>query len=201
MSGQNDIARLAFWARNMTAVSDAGMKKWPGFAYTDAELVRMRVLAQTVTPAAFGKFVVWTTVVFLAVAAAGIVGVFGPLLIVLFPDPAQMAAWKFASLLAACAFLILTLGLALSMSLAARWSADDAMRKELHATAEDAVLGAKVRWQINRIALLMCGALVPGILIWVAYDIRAGALITTLKWIAVGLVLLSTASVVVGNRR
>ena len=102
MSGQDGIAQLAFWARNMTAVSDGGMK-WPGFSYTDAEWTRLRALAQAVPAAAFGKFITWTTVIFLAVAAAGIVGVFVPLLMLLFPDPAKMAGWQFACLLAACA--------------------------------------------------------------------------------------------------
>jgi hypothetical protein len=200
MSGQDGIAQLAFWARNMTAVSDSGMK-WPGFSYTDAEWTRMRVLAEAVPAAAFGKYITWTTVIFLAVAIAGIVGVFVPLLMLLFPDPAKMAGWQFACLLAACAFLILALGLALSMNLAARWSADDAMRAQLRATADDDALAAKVRWQINRIALIMCGALVPGMILFIAYDIQAGPLINALKWAAVALSLLSIGSVVIGNRK
>jgi len=31
---------LAFWAKNMTAIGDAGMQ-WPGFSYTAGERVRM----------------------------------------------------------------------------------------------------------------------------------------------------------------
>jgi hypothetical protein len=200
MPAQDGLTQLAFWARNMTAVSDAGMS-WPGFSYTDAEWARMRTLAQAASPAAFGKFVTWTTLIFLAVAVAGVVGMFVPLLLVLFPDPEKMSGLQFATLLAACALLILGLGLALSMSLAARWSADDAMRAELHAAPGDDALAAKVRWQINRMMLIMCGALVPGMLLFIAYDIQAGPLITALKWVATGLVLVSMASVVLGNRR
>lgn len=68
-------------------------------------------------------------------------------------------------------------------------------------SADDDALAAKVRWQINRIALMMCGALVPGIVLFIAYDIQAGPLINALKWAAVALSLLSIGSVVVGNRR
>lgn len=157
MSGQDGITQLAFRARNMPAVSDAGMN-WPGFSYTDAEWTRMRALAEAVPAVAFAKFVTWTTVIFLVVAATGIVGVFVPLLMLLFPDPAKNGGVAFACRLAACALLILVLGFALAMNLAARWSADEAMRAQLHTTADDAALAAKVRWQINRIALIMCGA-------------------------------------------
>jgi hypothetical protein len=200
MSGQDGLAQLAFWARNMTAVRDSGMD-WPGFSYSDAEWARMRALADAVPAAAFGKFIVWTTVIFLVVAVAGIIGVFVPLLMLLFPDPGEMQGWQFACLLAACAFLILALGFALSMNLAARWSAADAIRAQLHATAGDAALAAKVRWQINRIALIMCGALVPGMILFIAYDIQAGPLINALKWAALALSLLSIGLVVVGNRQ
>ena len=200
MSAQEGLTRLAFWARNMTAVSDAGMS-WPGFSYTDAEWMRIRDLARAVSPAAFGTFVTWTTIIFLVVAVAGVVGVFLPILLVLFPDPAQMSPWKFASLLAACAFLILGLGLALSMNLAARWSADEVMRAELRSAPGDDALAANVRWQINRMMLIMCGALVPGVVFFIVYDIQAGPLITALKWLTVVLTLGSMASVVVGNRR
>jgi hypothetical protein len=191
---------LAFWARNMTAISDARMS-WPGFSYSDDEWSRMRVLAEAVSRAAFAKFLTWNTIIFLVVAALGIVGVFMPLATLLFPVPAETPAWKFASLLAACAFLILGLGLAFSMQLAARWSADNEMRARLRTESGDDALAAKVSWQINRMMLIMCGALVPGVLIFIAYDIQAGPLISTLKWAANLLVLGSMATVVVGNRR
>ena len=62
-------------------------------------------------------------------------------------------------------------------------------------------LAAKVRWQINRMMLIMCGALVPGVVFFIVYDIQAGPLITLLKWLTIVLTLGSMASVVVGNRR
>jgi len=46
MSGMTSgaLARLAFWARGMTAIRD-GRMEWPGFSYSDAEWARMRTLA------------------------------------------------------------------------------------------------------------------------------------------------------------
>lgn len=43
MSGMTSgaLARLAFWARGMTAIQD-GRMEWPGFSYTDVEWARMR---------------------------------------------------------------------------------------------------------------------------------------------------------------
>ena len=45
---QGALARLAFWAKNMTVVRDGGME-WPGFSYGDAEWLRFahRVCRQT----------------------------------------------------------------------------------------------------------------------------------------------------------
>ena len=48
-------------------------------------------------------------------------------------------------------------------------------------------------WQINRIMLIMCGLLVPGILLFIAYDIQAGPIITALKWLAIALMGVSVA--------
>ncbi|MER9374846.1 hypothetical protein [Mesorhizobium sp. M0491] len=62
----------------------------------------------------------------------------------------------------------------------------------------DEALASKVSWQINRIMLVMCGLLVPGILLFIAYDIQAGPIITVLKWLAIALMAVST---VTGFRR
>lgn len=40
--------------------------------------------------------------------------------------------------------------------------------------------------------LIMCGLLVPGILLFIAYDIEAGPIITALKWLAIALMAVST---------
>ena len=77
----------------------------------------------------------------------------------------------------------------------------DAMRAQLRPAPGDDALAAKVSWQINRMTLIMCGALVPGVLLFIAYDIHAGPLISVLKWLAAALMLGSMAITIVGNKR
>jgi hypothetical protein len=197
---KNALARLAFWASNLVAINSARMS-WPGFSYSDAEWARMSTLAGAVEPGAAGKFKAINAVIFIVIAAIGIVGFFLPLALVLFPVPAETSALKFSSLLAASAFLIIGLGLPVSMRIAARWSADPVMLARLVPAPEDAALAAKISWQINRITLLMCGALVPGALLFIAYDIQAGPIITALKWAAIVLMMTSTGTVAVRKRR
>ena len=62
----------------------------------------------------------------------------------------------------------------------------------------DDALAAKVSWQINRITLIMCGLLVPGVLLFIAYDIDGGPLLAALKWAAAAVML---GSLFVGARR
>ncbi len=194
MSGMTSgaLARLAFWARGMTAIKD-GRMEWPGFSYTDAEWARMRVLAAPIGAGRYQLFTWVNAAIFIAIAALGIVCVFLPLATLLFPVPAETSALKFLALLAACAFLIIGLGLPVSMRLAGTLLASKEMRAVLTAEAADEALAAKVSWQINRIMLVMCGLLVPGILLSIAYDIDAGPVITTLKWLAIALMGVSVA--------
>jgi hypothetical protein len=128
------------------------------------------------------------------IAAIGIVGIFLPLATVLFPVPAETSALKFALLLAACAFLIISAGLQISLRIAAWMSADPAIRAELAAAPGDAALSSKISWQINRIALIMCGVLLPGMLVWIAYDIEAGPIIAAIKWLGIALMDVSMAA-------
>jgi hypothetical protein len=179
----NAMERLAFWAKNMTSLSDAGMQ-WPGFSYTDAEQARMSQLAGRVSDAAYGKFLVINTLVFIALAAAGIVGIFLPLATVLFPIPAETKPLPFVLLLAATALLIIGIGLPISMRIAAALSSDTSMRTGLIASPGDAELAHKVAFQINRITVIMCGVFVPGTMLWIAFNIQAGPLITALKWLS-----------------
>ncbi|MER8487426.1 hypothetical protein NKI51_15160 [Mesorhizobium australicum] len=134
-------------------------------------------------------------------AALGIFGVFLPLATVLFPVPAETSALKFSLLLAACAFLIIGLGLPISMRLSAMLVGGKRMRETLVPAAGDDVLASKVSWQINRVMLIMCGLLVPGILLFIAYDIQAGPIITALKWLAIVLMAVSTMTGVARQRK
>ncbi|QPC92198.1 hypothetical protein [Mesorhizobium sp. INR15] len=191
------LARLAFWAKGMVSINDARME-WPGFSYTEAEWARMRTLSAPIGAGTYQIFTFVNAAIFIAIAAAGIFGVFLPLATALFPIPAETSALKFSLLLAACAFLIIGLGLPISMRLSAMMVGGKTLRAALASAPEDGPLAAKVSWQINRIMLIMCGLLVPGILLFIAYDIQAGPIITTLKWLAIALMAVST---ITGIRR
>lgn len=191
MSGMTGgaLARLAFWAKGMTAIRDGHME-WPGFSYTEVEWVRMTTLAK---PIGGGTYQLFTLVIFIAIAALGIFCVFLPLAALLFPVPAETSALKFSLLLAACALLIIGIGLPISLRLSTALVAPKSLHAALVAVPGDQALAAKVSWQINRITLVLCGLLVPGILLFIAYDIDAVPIITALKWLAIALMAVSVA--------
>ncbi|WP_095202118.1 hypothetical protein [Mesorhizobium carmichaelinearum] len=194
------LARLAFWAKGMVSINDARME-WPGFSYSDAEWARMRTLSEPIGAWTYQLFTIVNAVIFIAIAAIGMFAVFLPLATLLFPVPAETSALKFSLLLAACAFLIIGLGLPISMRLSAMMVGGKTMRAALAPTAGDEALAAKVSWQINRIMLIMCGLLVPGILLFIAYDIQAGPIITALKWLAIALMAVSTLTGIARQRK
>jgi len=199
MSG-SALARLAFWAKGMVSINDARME-WPGFSYSDAEWARMRTLSEPIGTGTYQLFTIVNAVIFIAIAALGIFGVFLPLATLLFPVPAETSALKFSLLLAACAFLIIGLGLPISMRLSAMLLGGKTVRAALAPAAGDEALAAKVSWQINRIMLIMCGLLLPGILLFIAYDIQAGPIITALKWLAIALMAVSTLTGIARQRK
>ena len=194
------LARLAFWSGNMTMINESKMS-WPGFSYTEPEFARMAVLAEAVTPGAFARYLAINTVVFIALAGLAIVGFFLPLIIVLFPNPAETAALPFVLILAATCLLAIGIGLPISMRVAAWGSTSDEMRAQLTARPGDAELAAKASHQITRMTVITCGLLVPGVLLWIAFDIKGGPIITTLKWIAAGLMAASMAHTALTRRK
>lgn len=194
------LARLAFWAKGMVQINDARMD-WPGFSYSEGEWARMRLLSAPISNATYWTFTVVNAAIFIVLAAIGIAGVFIPLATLLFPVPAETSAWNFSLLLAACCFLIIGLGLPLSMRLAASLVGRRSMRAALVEAPGDSALAAKVSWQVNRIMLVMCGLLVPGVLLFIAYDIDAGPIITTLKWLAAALLGFSLLVGAAGRRK
>ncbi|MES0196216.1 hypothetical protein [Mesorhizobium sp. M0011] len=169
-----------------------------GLSYTDAEWARMRTLSEPIGVGTYQLFTIVNAAIFITIAAIGIFGVFLPLATLLFPIAAETSALKFSLLLAACAFLIIGLGLPISMHLSAMLVGGKTVRAVLVPALGDEALASKVSWQINRIMLVMCGLLVPGILLFIAYDIQAGPIITVLKWLAIALMAVST---VTGFRR
>ncbi|TGQ69746.1 hypothetical protein EN829_013805 [Mesorhizobium sp. M00.F.Ca.ET.186.01.1.1] len=194
------LARLAFWAKGMVSINDARME-WPGFSYSEAEWARMRALSEPIGAGTYQLFTIVNAVIFIVIAAIGIFGVFLPLATVLFPVPAETSALKFSLLLAACAFLIIGLGLPISMRLSAMLVGGKTVREALVSRAGDEALSSKVSWQINRIMLIMCGLLVPGILLFIAYDIQAGPIVMALKWLAIALMAVSTATGIARQRK
>jgi hypothetical protein len=194
------LVNLAFWARNVVAIRKAGMS-WPGFSYTEPEWVRLRALAEAVEPGRFRLFTWINAAVFIAVAIVGIAGVFMPLASLLFPIPAETKPLPFLLLLAATALLIIGIGLPLSMRIAAPIAADAAMRARLSPAPEDAALGAKVTRQIWRMTIIMCCLLVPGALLFIAFNIEGGPIITVLKWVSIGLLVLAAGLGVVLRQR
>ena len=74
------------------------------------------------------------------------------------------------------------------------------MRARLAEQPGDAALAAKVAHQITRMTVIMCGLLVPGTLLWIAFDIQGGPMITAFKWLAVGLMAVSAVHTVVRRK-
>jgi hypothetical protein len=135
------LARLAFWAKGMVSINDARME-WPGFSYSDAEWARMRILSEPIGTGTYQLFTIVNAVIFIAIAALGTFGVFLPLATLLFPVPAETSALKFSLLLAACAFLIIGLGLPISMRLSAMLLGGKTVRAALAPAAGDEALAA-----------------------------------------------------------
>lgn len=178
-----ELARLAFWSKNIDVLGDAG-RHWPGFAYGAAEQTRMSALARDVDDDAFGKFKFVTVVTFIALAALGIVAIFIPIASLLFPIPAQTPTAAFVLLLAATAFAIIGIGLPLSMRFAALVSTGERMRSSLEAADGDRALARKVAFQIGRVMAIMCGVFVPGTLLWIAFHVESSPLVSALKWVS-----------------
>lgn len=192
MAGSVDgrLLRLAFWADIMMSIKNAGMS-WPGFSYTDAEWARLGPLAEVVAPFDAGRFKVVNAIVFIALAAVAMGGGFLPLASALFPVPAETPVLPFVTLLAATCFLVIGLGLPVSMRIAAPLSAGAETRARLGAISYDGELWSKVAFQMRRIILILCGFLVPGVLLFIAYNIDGGPIISVLKWVSWAALLLS----------
>ena len=194
------LARLAFWALNMM-VATSGKNNWPGFKYTAAEWQRLEKLAGAVDGSAFLRYLAIITVTFIVLAGCAIVGFFLPVMILLYPNPADTQPLPFVLALAATALVSIGIGLPLCMRLGAWASTNQTMLTALHEVPGDRALAAKAAHQITRMTVIMCGLLVPGVLLWIAFDIQGGPLITALKWLAVGLMGGSAVHTVVTRKR
>jgi hypothetical protein len=175
----NGARFLDYWSANMCfAWALSHDTQWPGFRYQEAERALMRRRADRVGSGRFRAFMIWATVLFI-VAAALLVGlVMMPLLIWFWPDPARTPAAGFFGIMAAV--IALAIGPVFLVVLrASAWLAERGGRNAGAApplTSEETALLAKVRWQFFRMALVLGGLFVPGVLIWSTLnaDLRAG---------------------------
>ncbi len=194
------LARLAFWGMNMN-VATSGKNNWPGFRYTPPEWARLQKLSKAVDGLAFVKFVLIAAMVFIVLAACVVVGLFVPTLLALYPNPADLQPLPFVLLLAATALLAIGVGLPVALRIGAWMSANEAMKARLHEEAGDAALAAKAAHQITRMTVIMCGLLVPGTLLWIAFNIQGGPIVSALKWLAIGLMTVSAAHTMMQRKR
>jgi hypothetical protein len=183
-----ELVRLAFWSKNMLVVRESNFS-WPGFSYDKSEWRRMKLLAKAVSGAAYLKFIWLNAFIFVLFAAAAVVGVLLPALLLLYPDPRNLHPLPFTLLLAATTFVAIGFGLPLSMRISAWLCASETMRKKLSQTAADARLANRVSWQLMRMTLILCGMLVPGILLAIAFEIDGGPVLTALKFAAAAIIL------------
>ncbi len=100
-------------------------------------------------------------------------------------------------MLASVAALALGIGLPLSMKISAWLCASDEVKAQLVSTPETEKLGKRVSWQLLRMTLIMCGLLVPGVLLWIALDIHGGPILTAIKAILALIIIGSTTLVAI----
>jgi hypothetical protein len=190
---KSKLARLAFWSANMNAVRESNWS-WPGFGYTEAEWALMKEFAKPVSGGSYIKFILLNAVIFVVFAGVVVVCAFLPVLLLLYPDTRDLQPLPFTLLLAATAFLTIGFGLPFSMRIAAWLCASNDLRASLRTTPEIELLDARVSWQLMRMTLIMCGILVPGMLLWITLNIDGGPVLTTLKFILAALFIGSTAA-------
>jgi len=67
------------------------------------------------------------------------------------------------------------------------------VRAQLKSTPETEALAARVSWQLLRMTLIMCGILVPGMLLWITFNIDGGPILSALKFLLAIALIASTA--------
>jgi len=181
---------LAFWGANIVRMKDAGMT-WPGFSYSDVEIARFRTVGQPVGLWTY-KLFIWLTAAIFIVIAAVFVGVMIWVLTALYPDPSKTPASVFVTLLACVSLVSIGWGIPFAMRLAARFMARHVDFSAIGPQPDDTALAAKIRFQIRRMTAIMCGIFIPGCLLWIAFNIDAGPIVTVVKIAAIAVIFLST---------
>jgi hypothetical protein len=196
---------LDYWGANMRfAWAMTQGAQWPGFRYSDIERDLLRERAARIGTGRFWAFMAWVTALFILGAGLLVGFVMVPLLGWFWPDAARTPAAGFFGILAA--IIALSIGpVFLGALRAGAWLADGFGRArpgaDRPATAANAALIAKVRWQFLRMALVLGGLFVPAALIWSTLnaELRAG-IVWTLEVVYV-LVMLASIGGLVANRR
>jgi hypothetical protein len=188
------LARLAFWSANMTILRDSGYKWWPGFTYTEAEWQQMDKLAAPIGGWDYQKFIWLNALIFIVFAGIAVVCYMLPVLLILYPDTRDVQPLPFSFLLASTTLIAIGVGLPISMRISAWFCASEKIRKNLASTPENEALSARVSWQLLRMTLIMCGILIPGMLLWIASNIDGGPVLTALKFILAALFIGSTVT-------
>ena len=192
---QGSLASLAFWAKNMSVLRESGYSWWPGFSYTPAEWDEIERLAKPIDGGAYLKFIGLNALLFIVFTGIAVVGFMLPVLLLLYPDPSKLQPLPFVLLLASVAAITIGVGLPLSMKISAWLCASEEVKTQLVASSETEKLGKRVSWQLLRMTLIMCGLLIPGVLLWIALDIQGGPLLTAIKAILALIFIGSTALV------
>ncbi|MBY0530876.1 MAG: hypothetical protein K2P86_02790 [Xanthobacteraceae bacterium] len=187
------LARLAFWSQNMLVVRESNMS-WFGFSYSLEEWKRMEALADKVGGGPYLKFLLLNALLFVILTGIAIVGFFLPVLLLIYPDTRDLQPLPFVLLLSSTTLIAIGVGLPLTMRVAAWLCASEELRAARITAAQDLALERKVSWQLLRMTLIMCGALVPGMLLWIALDIDGGPILTVLKIVCALLVAGSVAT-------
>lgn len=190
---KSKLARVAFWAKNMTVLRDTGYKWWPGFTYSDTEWAQMDKLAAPISGGAYIKFTWVNAFFFIIFAAIFVVCFFVPIVTLMYPNPADVQPLPFSLALAATALLSIGIGLPLTMRISAWLCASEEVRAQLASTPATEALSARVSWQLLRMTLIMCGILVPGMLLWITFNIDGGPILSALKFVFALLLIGSTA--------
>jgi hypothetical protein len=174
------LVRLAFWSQNMLVARESSAS-WLGFSYTPEEWKRMETLAEKVGGGPYLKFLLLNALLFVLLAGICIVGFFLPILLLIYPDTRDLQPLPFVLLLSATTLIAIGAGLPLTMRAAAWLCASRELRAARITAEQDLALERKVSWQLLRMTLIMCGALVPGMLLWIAFDIDGGPILSVLK--------------------
>lgn len=183
----------------MSVLRESGHSRWPGFTYTPAEWDEIERLAKPVGGGAYLKFIGLNALLFIVFAGIAVAGFMLPVLLLLYPDPSKLQPLPFVLLLASVTAITIGIGLPLSMKISAWFCAGEQIKTQLVATPETEKLGSRVSWQLLRMTLIMCGLLIPGVLLWIALDIQGGPVLTAIK-VVLALIFIGSAAMVAVRR-